>query len=164
MFKKHDPFLYNTLLSLSRDIFFYEKIKLKDNFETRVYLMFMHFSIMMIVSKKRGEKFDQKSYDNLFHNIENNLRELGFGDVSVNKKMKELNKVLYDILIKIELISKNENEFVIDHKLISKYFFELNDLKSDIYIDFKTYFSNFYDFCFEIPLNNMVREAINFKK
>jgi cytochrome b pre-mRNA-processing protein 3 len=164
MFKKHDPFLYNTLLSLSRDIFFYEKIKLKDNFETRVYLMFMHFSIMMIVSKKRGEKFDQKSYDNLFHNIENNLRELGFGDVSVNKKMKELNKVLYDILIKIELISKNENEFVIDHKLISKYFFELNDLKSGIYIDFKTYFSNFYDFCFEIPLNNMVREAINFKK
>ena len=161
MFKKHDPFLYNTLLSLSRDIFFYEKIKLKDNFETRVYLMFMHFSIMMIVSKKRGEKFDQKSYDNLFHNIENNLRELGFGDVSVNKKMKELNKVLYDILIKIELISKNENEFVIDHKLISKYFFELNDLKSGIYIDFKTYFSNFYDFCFEIPLNNMVREAIN---
>ena len=164
MFKKHDPFLYNTLLSLSRDIFFYEKIKLKDNFETRVYLMFMHFSIMMIVSKKRGEKFDQKSYDNLFHNIENNLRELGFGDVSVNKKMKELNKVLYDILIKIELISKNENEFLIDHKLISKYFFELNDLKSSIYIDFKTYFSNFYDFCFEIPLNNMVREAINFKK
>ena len=164
MFKKHDPFLYNTLLSLSRDIFFYEKIKLKDNFETRVYLMFMHFSIMMIVSKKRGEKFDQKSYDNLFHNIENNLRELGFGDVSVNKKMKELNKVLYDILIKIELISKNENEFLIDHKLISKYFFELNDLKSGIYIDFKTYFSNFYDFCFEIPLNNMVREAINFKK
>ena len=156
--------MYNTLLSLSRDIFFYEKIKLKDNFETRVYLMFMHFSIMMIVSKKRGEKFDQKSYDNLFHNIENNLRELGFGDVSVNKKMKELNKVLYDILIKIELISKNENEFVIDNKLISKYFFELNDLKSDIYIDFKTYFSNFYDFCFEIPLNNMVREAINFKK
>ena len=156
--------MYNTLLSLSRDIFFYEKIKLKDNFETRVYLMFMHFSIMMIVSKKRGEKFDQKSYDNLFHNIENNLRELGFGDVSVNKKMKELNKVLYDILIKIELISKNENEFVIDHKLISKYFFELNDLKSGIYIDFKTYFSNFYDFCFEIPLNNMVREAINFKK
>ena len=26
-------------------------------------------------------------------NIENNLRELGFGDVSVNKKMKDLNKI-----------------------------------------------------------------------
>ena len=29
------------------------------------------------------------------------LRELGFGDVSVNKKMKDLNKILYDILLKI---------------------------------------------------------------
>ena len=38
----------------------------------------------------------------LFHNIENNLRELGFGDVSVNKKMKDFNKILYDILLKIE--------------------------------------------------------------
>ena len=46
----------------------------------------------MIIFKKKGSKFDQKSYDNFFHNIENNLRELGFGDVSVNKKMKELNK------------------------------------------------------------------------
>ena len=55
--------------------------------------MFFHFSILMIVSKK-GTKFDQKSYDLLFHNIENNLRELGFGDVGVNKKMKEFNKIL----------------------------------------------------------------------
>ena len=44
-------------------------------------------------------------------NIENNLRELGFGDVSVNKKMKELNKVLYDILIKIGSASKTSNLF-----------------------------------------------------
>ena len=61
--------------------------------------MFIHFSIMMIIFKKK-KKFDQKSYDILFHNIENNLRELGFGDVSVNKKMKDLNKILYDILLK----------------------------------------------------------------
>ena len=94
--------MYNTLLSLSRNIFFYKKINLNDNFETRIYLMFLHFSIMMIISKKKGIKFDQTKYDSLFHNIENNLREMGFGDVSVNKKMKELNKVLYDILLKIE--------------------------------------------------------------
>ena len=61
--------------------------------------MFLHFSIMMIVSKKKGIKLDQDLYDSLFHNIEYNLRELGFGDVSVNKKMKDLNKILYDILL-----------------------------------------------------------------
>ena len=76
--------MYNTLLSLSRNIFF-KKINLNDNFETRIYLMFLHFSIMMIISKK-GYKIDQTKYDSLFHNIENNLREMGFGDVSVNKK------------------------------------------------------------------------------
>ena len=47
--------------------------------------MFFHFSIIMLIFKKKGVTFDQKSYDNLFYCIENNLRELGFGDVSVNK-------------------------------------------------------------------------------
>ena len=37
-----------------------------------------------------------------FSYIENNLRELGFGDVSVNKRMKDLNKIFYDILIKLK--------------------------------------------------------------
>ena len=67
MFKsKHNTDLYNTLILLSRNIFFYEKLKLPDTFETRIYLMFFHFSIMMIVSKKKGKKFDQKMYDFLF--------------------------------------------------------------------------------------------------
>ena len=96
--EKHNPDLYNILLTLSRNIFFYNKIKLPDNFETRIYLMFMHFSIMMIIFKKKDKTFDQNIYDLLFYKIENNLRELGFGDVSVNKKMKEFNKILYDIL------------------------------------------------------------------
>ena len=132
--------MYNTLLSLSRNTFFYDKIRLQDSFETRIYLMFMHFSILMIISKKKGIKFNQKSYDLLFYNIENNLRELGFGDVSVNKKMKDLNKILYDILLKIE--NKNNNEkFQIDKNLIFKYFSELNDDNEDKYLLFKSYFT-----------------------
>ena len=53
----------------------------------------------------------------LFHNIENNLRELGFGDVTVNKKMKEFNKILYDILLKIDLKNDDKSFF----KLIKKF-------------------------------------------
>ena len=49
----HQDDLYNIMLILSRNIFFYKKINLPDTFETRIYLMFFHFSIMMIVSKKR---------------------------------------------------------------------------------------------------------------
>ena len=93
--------MYNTLLSLSRNIFFYKDIKLQDSFESRIYLMFIHFSLMLIIFKKKKKKFPQVSYDSLFHSIENNIRELGYGDVSVNKKMKEYNKILYLALIKI---------------------------------------------------------------
>ena len=159
--KKHNTELYNTLLTLSRNIFFYKSINLKDTFETRIYLMFIHFSIMMIVSKKKGVKFDQKSYDILFHNIENNLRELGFGDVSVNKKMKDLNKCLYDILLKIE--EKSQNLFKINKNLITKYFKELAVDNDDKYKDFESYLLKFYSFCFGLELDNMVREALNFK-
>ena len=123
--------------------------------------MFLHFSIMMIILKKKGIKFDQTKYDSLFHNIENNLREMGFGDVSVNKKMKELNKVLYDILLKIE--KKDYQDFKIDDKLIIKYFPKFDDEKGAVFDDFKKYFLKFYNFCFELPLNNMVRDAIKFK-
>ena len=42
--------------------------------------------------------------------VENDLRELGFGDVSVNKKMKDLNKILYDILLKIYNTKTNSIE------------------------------------------------------
>ena len=156
--------MYNILLTLSRNIFFYKKIKLADNFETRIYLMFMHFSIMMIIFKKKDKKFDQKIYDLLFHKIENNLRELGFGDVSVNKKMKEFNKILYDILLKIESKEINQNAFKINQKLVATYFKELCEVKSIEYSEFESYFLNFYHFCSELTLDNMVREAINFKK
>jgi cytochrome b pre-mRNA-processing protein 3 len=154
--------LYNTLLNLSRNIFFYKKIQLADNFETRIYLMFIHFSIMLIIYKKKGLKFDQDSYDSLFHNIENNLREMGFGDVSVNKKMKDFNKLLYDILLKLE--SNNLKIFQVNKSLICKYFKELNNQNNGIYRNFERYFTDFYDFCFELPLDSMIREAINFKK
>ena len=154
--------MYNTLLSLSRNIFFYKKIGLPDTFETRIYLMFIHFSVMMIVFKNKGKKFNQKSYDSLFHNIENNLREMGFGDVSVNKKMKDFNKLLYDILLKLN--KKNDvNTFKINEKLVIDYFKDLKDTKNTKYIDFERYFSNFYNFCFEIPLDNMIRDSLNFK-
>jgi cytochrome b pre-mRNA-processing protein 3 len=161
--KKHNEDLYNILLTLSRNIFFYKKIGLSDNFETRIYLMFIHFSIMMIVFKKKGTKFSQSLYDRLFHNIENNLRELGFGDVSVNKKMKELNKILYDILLKLEVINHNNKNFEINHNLLLKYFAKLNDQKNEEFLEFKSYFNDFYNFCFELPLDNMLSKAINFK-
>ena len=76
--------------------------------------------------------------------------------------MKELNKILYDILLKIE--KKNHDEsFDINYLLISKYFNELNNEKSDNYRLFSQYFRNFYNFCFELRPTNMIKDAIKFK-
>ena len=152
---KHSS-LYNILLLLSRNIIFYEKIKLPDTFETRIYLMFIHFSIILIINKQKKIKFPQKIYDDLFHCIENNL-----GDVSVNKKMKELNKVLYDILLKIN--KSKIDSFELSEMLISKYFQDLAGINNVKYQEFERYFKNFYDFCFELSPDSMLREAINFK-
>ncbi len=125
--------------------------------------MFIHFSIMMIIFKKKGSKFDQSTYDLFFNNIENDLRELGLGDVSVNKKMKELNKILYDILLKIDLKNSSRKEFLLNVDIISKYFTELNTEDVKKIKQFTDYLNNFYHFCFELSLNNMVDRVKSFK-
>ena len=120
----------------------------------------------MKIFKKKGSKFDQFSYDSLFHNIENNLRELGFGDVSVNKKMKDMNKLLYDILLKIDKNDEeaNDKDIKINQKVVIKYFKELNDANSESYKKFERYLIDFYNFCFDISLDNMIRDIVKFKK
>ena len=158
--KNHNLDLYNTLLSLSRNLYFYNKINLKDTFETRIYLMFIHFSLFLIIYKRNKINFPQDSYDDLFNAIENNLRELGLGDVAVNKKMKNLNKIFYDILLKI---NKSNNKLIINENLIIKYFPQLDDSTSKKYQLFNQYFINFYDFCFELHPETMIKDALNFK-
>ena len=137
-------------------------MSLPDTFNTRINLMFFHFSIFLKIYKKKGIKFDQKIYDNLFHYIENDLRELGHGDVSVNKKMKDLNKILYDILLKIEKVHQ-EKTFNINSSLVLEYFKDIENENSNKYELFSNYFSNFYNFCFELSLESMLRNSINFK-
>jgi cytochrome b pre-mRNA-processing protein 3 len=159
-YQKHNDDLYTTLLNLSRNVYFYENIKLKDSFETRIYLMFLHFSIILIIYKKKSLKFDQNAYDNLFYNIENNLRELGFGDVSVNKKMKDLNKILYDMLLKLK--DSKKDAFELNKSLVVKYFDIFNNDKTTKYQEFSQYFVKFYNFCFELPLNSVLKRAIIF--
>ena len=145
---------------MSRNFYFYNKINLKDTFETRIYLMFIHFSLILIIFKKKKINFSQFNYDNLFYCIENNLRELGFGDIAVNKKMKDLNKILYDILLKI---NKSSDKLIINKNLVLKYFKDLDNSNFNKYKLFDQYFVNFYDFCFELSPENMIKDAIKFK-
>ena len=102
-YKKHNNKLYNKLTELSRNKFFYNDTQLLDNFETRILLIFFYLSIILKISKKSSfKKKTQDIFDNIFQNIEYHMRELGHGDVSVNKNMKNLNKIFYDILYNVD--------------------------------------------------------------
>ena len=85
--------LYNKIVSLTRKNFFYYDIKLVDSFETRIYLIFFHISIIFIILniKKFDKSISQKIFDFFFSEIENNLRELGYGDTKINNEMKKVN-------------------------------------------------------------------------
>jgi len=160
--KEHNN-LYNNLLFLSRNIFFYKNLSLSDTFQTRITLMLFHFSVILIIFKKKKQDFDQNSYDHFFHNIEYNLRESGIGDVTVNKNMKDLNKTLYDILLKLDLKINDNNQFQINSNLVLKYFNSFNDKKNSKFINFAQYFNNFYKFCFELRLDNMIQDIKLYK-
>ena len=119
-YQNHNNLLYNKLVEFSRNIFFYKKVLLKDNFETRINLIFVHFSLLLIIFKKRKKDFPQKIFDNVFLNIEYHIRELGYGDVVVNKKMKTLTRIFYDILLKVE--KSNSEVFKSNSEIFKTYF------------------------------------------
>ena len=100
-----------------------------------------------------------------FLNIEYHIRELGYGDIAVNKKMKTLNRFFYDILLKI---NKSKSEvFEVDGEILKTYF-NLASTNSSLLIDdliddLIDYFNSFYNFCFELDINNVLKGKINFK-
>ena len=94
--------LYNNIVLLSRNKLFYTKFELSDTFQNRIHLIFMHISYLFIKAKRNKENkkyniFYQRIFDLLFKRIELNMREVGYGDVLVNKNMKFLVKSFYNI-------------------------------------------------------------------
>ena len=162
VYKKHHKVLYNKLVELSRNIYFYKKIKLKDNFETRINLVFIHLSLILIVFREKNKNnFPQDMFDNIFLNIEYHIRELGYGDVAVNKKMKELLRFFYDILLKIRLPKDKKN--IVNKSILKKYLEPQHEETKHLTDDLTNYFEKFYHYCFELEKDNMLKGKINFK-
>ena len=116
IFKYND--LYNKIISLTREKFFYTEISLKDELITRIYLVLFHLGFILELLKKnnKNKKLAQNIYDSFFIDIDLHLREIGHGDVSVNKKMKDLIKLFYEILLYCEqwdiMRSKDKMKFL----------------------------------------------------
>ena len=123
--------------------------------------IFVHFSILLIIFKEKKRVFPQELFDNIFLNIEYHIRELGYGDVTVNKKMKLLTRVFYDILLKLK---KSElKDFETNNKVLKTYFQPECSNNSMLITSLGVYFNVFYNFCFELKMDNMLKGQINFK-
>ena len=157
--------LYNKILSLSRNKLLYSKFKLNDTFQNRIYLIFIHISFLFIKLKNDRKKpsfatFNQKVFDYIFDKIELNMREIGYGDVTVNKNMKLLVKDFYNILFFCEKYS--QQSFIDKTSFIKKYFSlnkVVNNNKND---DFVMYLDKYYTFCFDLSSDSVLKGEINY--
>ena len=158
-YKKHN-FIYNNLVKLSRNIYFYKELKLDDKLENRIIIIFAHLAIILNNIKKNNEikNLSQELYDNVFLNIENDLREIGHGDVTVNKKMKQLNQIFHHILIKF--ISNSKNQLKVSEFMKFLFF---KDKSPELSKKLTLYFEKYNNFCFDIVNKNMIKEIIKFE-
>jgi cytochrome b pre-mRNA-processing protein 3 len=90
--------IYQNIVKISRSKFFYIDYGLDDSFETRFDLVIFHsFMIFYYYKSKKikNSNIAQDLFDYMFNDFENNLREMGFGDIAVNKKMKAFIRAFY---------------------------------------------------------------------
>ena len=161
----NEVILYNNILLLSRNKIFYTKFDLADTFQNRINLIFIHISFIFIkIKQKKDNKifnvFQQRLFDLVFNKIEVNMREIGYGDVSVNKKMKFLVKSFYNILLNCENFRKQSRET--KESFFSQYL-EINNIdKKHDYIGIIEYFNKYEVFCFDLNSDSVLEGKFNF--
>ena len=128
--------LYNKTLTDSRnpDIF---KNHILDDLNNKVLIFLIFLSKIFNNISKNDENY-QKLFDYIFNRIEIDLRELGYGDMSVNKKMKIIVTKFYSILIDFKNYSEQSNSDKIEK--LSKYFSKI-EKKDDFIKILNTYFA-----------------------
>ena len=81
--------VYNSLINYSRNKDLYKSLNRDDNFSDRLTFFLIHFAFFLKNYKnKENRDILQKIYDFNFRQLELSIREIGYGDQSINKKMK----------------------------------------------------------------------------
>ena len=82
--------IYNNLINYTRNKDLYKSLNREDNFSDRLTLFLLHFSFFLKNFKNEENKIIlQEIYDFNFRQLELSIREIGYGDQSINKKMKD---------------------------------------------------------------------------
>ncbi len=133
--------IYQNIVEISRSKFFYLDLKLKDDFETRFDLIIFHAFMIFFYYKNLKSKtstISQDLFDLMFADFENNLREMGFGDIAVNKKMKVFITAFYGRIAQyskgIEIYINNGDKSLIQQTILNN-IYKGNDVSLS-YIDY----------------------------
>ena len=149
--------IYNTLVNLSRNKSLFSIFTDKDTFSDRILILLFHFAFFLRQYKNNTDKdYLQKFYDYFFRQIELSLREIGYGDVSINKKMKDYINIFYSILDKINDWDNLDNEK--KGEILGFYY----DLKGN-HLKIVNYFNNFEVYLSKTSLKSFTKSVINHK-
>ena len=149
--------IYNNLIKLTRNKYIFENISNKETFSDRLTIFFFHFAFFLKIYKNQSSKKDlQNLYDFIFKQIELSIREIGYGDATVNKKMKLYVNLMYSIIDKVELWEKlnlsEKTKFFSD-------FIEVNK-ESSFFIN---NFNKYADYLAKKSLNYFTKDVISLK-
>ena len=149
--------IYNNLIKLTRNKYIFENITNKETFSDRLTIFFFHFAFFLKIYKNETSKKNiQNLYDFIFKQIELSIREIGYGDVTVNKKMKLYVNLMYSIIDKVELWEKLD---LIEKTKFFSDFIEVNK-ESSFFIN---YFNKYADYLSKKSLNYFTKDVISLK-
>ena len=104
--------VYNNLINYTRNKDLYKNLNREDNFSDRLTLFLLHFSFFLKNYKnEENKKILQEIYDYNFRQLELSIREIGYGDQSINKKMKDYINLFHSMVSEIHFwddLSKSE--------------------------------------------------------
>ena len=149
--------IYNNLIKLTRNKKLYENSTNTETFSDRLIIFFFHFAFFLKIFKKQTSKKEiQKLYDFIFKQLELSIREIGYGDASINKKMKVYVNLMHAIISKVELW---EN---LDISSKSKFFSEFIEVDKESSF-FVTYFDKYSLYLRKNSFNYFTKEVISHK-
>ena len=94
--------IYNNLINYTRNKDLYKNLDREDNFSDRLTLFLLHFSFFLKNYKnEENKKILQEIYDHNFRQLELSIREVGYGDQSINKKMKDYINLFHSMVSEI---------------------------------------------------------------
>ena len=104
--------IYNNLINYTRNKDLYKNLNRQDNFSDRLTLFLLHFAFFLKNYKNDdNKKILQEIYDFNFRQLELSIREIGYGDQSINKKMKDYVNLFHSMVSEIHFwgnLSKSE--------------------------------------------------------